>query len=91
MRKIRISLINSGSVQKYLLYAVGEIVYCGRYEFNEEESLVSNLWDVIAIKANTEHEVFVRDYEFTDDNQLLILSPREDTWLGTSLTWKRVQ
>jgi len=68
-----------------------DVGYCGRYELNTQETFVSHLRDVIAINADTEHEVFVRDYEFSDDNKLLTLSPREDTWKGTSLTWKRVE
>ncbi len=68
-----------------------DVGYCGRYELNSEETYVSHLRDVIAINADTEHEVFVRDYEFSDDYKLITLSPREDTWKGTSLTWKRVE
>ena len=67
-----------------------DVGYCGRYELNTDETYVSHLRDVIAINADTEHEVFVRDYEFSDDGKLLTLSPRENTWKGTSLTWKRV-
>jgi hypothetical protein len=68
-----------------------DVGYCGRYEFNTEETSISHLRDVIAINADTENEVFVRDYSFSADNNLLTLSPREDTWKGTSLTWKRVE
>lgn len=64
--------------------------YCGKYEFNQEESYVSHLRDVIAINNNTENEVFVRDYLFSDDGKYLTLSPREAKWKGTSLTWKKV-
>lgn len=68
-----------------------DVGYCGRYEFDTKETFVSHLRDVIAINADTENELFVRDYEFSDDNMLLTLSPRENTWKGTSLTWKRVE
>ena len=68
-----------------------DVGYCGRYEYDEEDTSVSHLRDVIAINADTEHEIFVRDYKFSKDNQFLTLSPREDTWRGTSLTWKRVE
>lgn len=68
-----------------------DVGYCGRYEYDVEDTFVSHLRDVIAINVDTEHEVFVRDYEFSVDGKLLTLSPREDTWKGTSLTWRRVE
>lgn len=68
-----------------------DVGYCGRYEINTGAAYISHLRDVIAINTNTENEVFIRDYKFSDDKKLLTLSPREDTWKGTSLTWKRVK
>jgi len=89
---------DDGYMSAILTYSAGygdrpglDVGYCGRYELNTEETFVSHLRDVIAINADTENEVFVRDYVFSDDNKLLTLSPREDTWKGTSLTWKRVE
>ncbi len=68
-----------------------DVGYCGRYELNTDESYVRHLRDVIAINVDTENEVFVRDYSFSEDNKLLTLSPRENKWKGTSLIWRRVE
>ncbi|MDX1702399.1 MAG: hypothetical protein R3250_17355 [Melioribacteraceae bacterium] len=68
-----------------------DVGYCGRYELNEEEGYVNHLRDVIAINADTENEIFTRDYILSEDGKYLTLSPRENTWKGTSLTWKRVE
>ena len=56
---------------------------------NKEEAYVSHLRDVIAINNDTENEIFVRDYLFSEDGKTLTLSPREAIWKGTSITWKK--
>ena len=68
-----------------------DVGYCGKYEINHEESYVSHLRDVIAINNDTENEIFVRDYQFSADGNYLALSPREERWKGTSLTWEKVE
>ena len=68
-----------------------DVGYCGKYEINQQEEYVSHLRDVIAINNDTENEIFVRDYLFSDDEKFLTLSPREANWNGTSLTWKKVE
>jgi hypothetical protein len=68
-----------------------DVGYCGKYMLNQKEAYVSHLRDVIAISDETENEIFVRDYQFSEEGNYLTLSPREAKWKGTSLTWKKVE
>ena len=67
-----------------------DVGYCGKYEVNEKETFVRHIRDVITINSDNEEGVFVRDYKFSPDCNLLTLSPRETNRQGMSLTWKRV-
>ncbi len=78
-------------VENHSEYPGLDVGYCGKYNFNLEASYVNHLRDVIAINNETENQIFIRDYHFSDDGNYLTLSPREDKWKGTSLTWKKVE
>lgn len=67
-----------------------DVGYCGKYIIHEKDGYVEHLRDVITINNDEEHEVFKRNFAFSDKNNQLVLTPHEAQFSGLALTWKRV-
>jgi len=67
------------------------IGYSGKYEINTKESIVTHFRDFYSYLPHPRPDIvpiFIRDYSFSQDFQVLILKPKE--LKGQELIWKKV-
>ena len=67
------------------------IGYSGKYEINTNESIVTHFRDFYSILPHPRPDIvpiFIRDYSFSQDFQVLTLKPKE--LKGQELIWKKV-
>ena len=68
------------------------IGYSGRYQINPGESKVTHFRDFYSILPHPRPDIvpiFIRDYSFSEDGQILTLKPKESK--GQELLWKKVR
>ncbi|MBP6094183.1 MAG: hypothetical protein KA514_07335 [Cytophagaceae bacterium] len=68
------------------------IGYSGRYKINPQESIVTHFRDFYSILPHPRPDIvpiFIRDYSFSQDGQVLTLKPKEIK--GQELVWKKVK
>ena len=68
------------------------IGYSGRYQINPGESKVTHFRDFYSILPHPRPDIvpiFIRDYSFSEDGQILTLKPKEIK--GQELVWKKVR
>ena len=68
------------------------IGYSGRYKINATESIVTHFRDFYSILPHPRPDIvpiFIRDYSFSEDGQVLTLKPKEIK--GQELVWKKVR
>jgi hypothetical protein len=67
------------------------IGYSGKYEINSKESIVTHFRDfypLIPFPKGTPVPIFIRDYSFSENGQVLTLKPKETK--GQELVWRKV-
>jgi hypothetical protein len=66
--------------------------YSGKYEINTKESVVTHFRDYYAtlpFPKSDQGPLYIREYSFSEDNQVLTLKPKESSTL--ILVWRKVK